>query len=156
MENKKDIVFFTGPNLPLYESYPPVWLSYFWSEKYNLKKMGWLSLLDFGNNVLEISPDNVWGLRKNKFEELGGFNPDCITNQYKQFQGNSESVLTQKGIHSGYKALYYPGAMLFHEVPSYRMTEAYFCKRAYFQGIADSFAQLRKKNFEQEFKVHLL
>ena len=99
MENKKDIVFLTGPNLPLYESYPPVWLSYFWSEKYNLKKMGWLSLLDLGNNVIEISPDNVWGLRKNKFEELGGFNPDCITNQYKQFQGNSESVLTQKGIH---------------------------------------------------------
>lgn len=81
MLNQPNIMFLTGINLPLYESYPPEWLSYFWSNNEYGRDCGWLSLIDFGTTI-QIHPKYVeipnFIIRKTAFEQLGGFHPDNI------------------------------------------------------------------------------
>lgn len=154
MSTKPEVALLTGSNLPLYESYPPKWISYFWSKDENGKKCGWLSLMDFGNEEKEIHPNFVWGLnftiRKNIFELLGGFHPDNIPKAYQHFQGDGETGLTAKALIKGYKAYYHPGVMLYHQVTSDRMTIEYFKKRAFYQGVCDSFATYKNYNVTNE------
>ena len=150
MNLKKEVCFLTGPSLPLFESYPPSWLVYFWKNVKNGKSCTWLSLLDLGNNVQEISPNYVWGLnftiRKSTFLELGGFHPDCIPSHLQMFQGDGETGLTMKGIEKGIKALYHPGVLVYHEVPNTRLTFDYFEKRAYYNGVSESYYKIRLEN----------
>lgn len=149
MKEKEDIDLLTGPNLPLYETYPPKWLDYFWNKAYNGQYCGWLSLLDLGNEIQEVHPNFVWGLnftiKKSVFLGLGGFHPDNIPEQYQKFQGDGETGLTMKAYEKGLKALYHPGVLLFHQIPSSRLTFEYFDKRAYYQGVCNSFTDLRLK-----------
>jgi glycosyltransferase involved in cell wall biosynthesis len=149
MKEREDIAFLTGPNLPLYETDPPKWIDCFWNKAYKGQYCGWLSLLDLGNEIQEVHPNFVWGLnftiRKSVFLELGGFHPDSVPEQYQKFQGDGETGLTIKGYEKGLKALYHPGVLLYHQVPSSRLTFEYFDKRAYFQGVCNSFTDLRLK-----------
>jgi glucosyl-dolichyl phosphate glucuronosyltransferase len=154
MSSGSDIVFLTGPALPFYESYPPDWLDYFWGPTpYGGMSCMWLSLLDIGNHIIEIHPTYVWGLnftiKKSALYDLGGFHPDNISPEFQIFQGDGETGLAVKGKEKGYKALYHPGAMLYHNIPSGRLTADYFGKRAFYQGVCDSYTQLRKNNGEQ-------
>lgn len=148
MGSQREITFLTGPNLPLYESDPPSWIEYFWKKAYNGKYCGWLSLMDLGNEPIEIDPNFVWGLnftiRKSAFIELGGFHPDNIPSKYQMFQGDGETGLTVKGREKGMKALYHPKVLLYHEVPNSRMTFEYFDKRAFYQGVCNSFSTIRR------------
>ncbi len=149
MNNKPEITFLSGPNLPLFETYPPYWLQYFWDREMDGMKCAWLSLLDFGDKPKEINPNLIWGLnftiRKKDLEELKGFHPDSIPAKYQMFQGDGETGLTIKGELKGKRALYHPNVMLYHEVPTSRMTFEYFDRRAYYQGICDSYSSIRKK-----------
>ncbi|MEH2065602.1 MAG: glycosyltransferase family 2 protein [Nostoc sp.] len=137
-----------GRNLPKYEVEPPRWLKYFWRENDNRKICAYLSLLDFGDQVQVIDANYVWGLnfsiRKKILFELGGFHPDCIPSNLQHFQGDGETGLTQKSKKLGYKAIYHPQALVFHEVSRSRMTPEYFNKRFFYQGVADSYTQIRK------------
>jgi len=150
MNTRNDIDFLTGPNLPFYHSYPPAWLQYFWTKDFNGKHCGWLSLLDFGKEIKEISPNYVWGLnfiiRKNTFITLGGFHPDNIAKQFQHFQGDGETGLTMKAMAKNIKALYHPAAMVYHQVPTSRMSFEYFDNRAFYQGVCNSFTDIRLKN----------
>ncbi len=150
MNANANVAFLTGPNLPKYESYPPDWLNYFWKNEKNGKSCSWLSLLDLGSKVQEISPNYVWGLnftiRKKVFLELGGFHPDCIPSELQMFQGDGETGLTMKAIEKGLMAMYHPDVMIYHEVPSERLTFEYFEKRAFYSGVCDSFYNLRMIN----------
>jgi glycosyltransferase involved in cell wall biosynthesis len=138
----------TGPSLPKYETEPPEWLRYFWSP---FEKRGrtcfWLSLMDLGTEKFVIHPTNVWGLnfciRKAAFIELGGFHPDNIPAHLQMFQGDGETGLAIKALEKGYKALYHPSIKVYHLIPAARLTYAYFQKRAYYQGICNSFSHLR-------------
>jgi len=144
--------FFTGPNLPIYGAYPPQWLQYFWRENIYGKESSWLSLLDFGNESKEIPLQYVWGLnfivRKEAFMLSGGFHPDNIPNKYQHFQGDGESGLIAKANKLGYKALYCPQLMVYHQVGQERLSKIYFGKRAYYQGVCDSYTQLRKQHIK--------
>jgi glycosyltransferase involved in cell wall biosynthesis len=147
MKNREDITLLTGPNLPLFETYPPKWLDYFWSDIYKGKCCSCLSLLDLGDEIQEIHPNFVWGLnftiRKSAFLELRGFHPDSMPAKYQLFQGDGETGLTMKAHIKGFIALYHPDVLLYHEVTSSRLTLGYFEKRAYFQGVCNSFTDLR-------------
>lgn len=152
MKNREDVTLLTGPNLPFFETYPPKWVDYFWSDLYKGKCCSWLSLLDLGIEIQEIHPNFVWGLnftiRKSAFLALKGFHPDSMPVKYQLFQGDGETGLTIKAHEKGFKALYHPGVLLYHEVPSTRLTIEYFEKRAYFQGVCNSFTELRVKDKE--------
>lgn len=145
--NKPDISFITGPCLPLYESYPPGWLKYFWNTNGSNKKLGYLSLVDMGQAPKSIQPTSVWGLnfgiRKDVFYKLRGFHPDCISNELQKYQGDGELGLTGKANTLNYKATYLPTALLYHLVPEKRMTLEYFEKRAFYQGVSDSFSHFK-------------
>jgi glucosyl-dolichyl phosphate glucuronosyltransferase len=147
-----DVHFVTGPNLPKYESYPPPWLNYFWNTTpYGGKMCTWLSLLDLGHEKIEVDPTYVFGLnfsiRKQTLFELKGFHPDCIPSHLQQFQGDGETGLSIKGRRLGYKAIYTPKALLYHCVPSSRLSAEYFEKRAYYAGVCNSYTALRDKDF---------
>ena len=137
-----------GKCLPLYESTPPSWINYFWNDlPQGGRMLCELSLCDYGNKGKIIDPTWVFGLnfsiRKKTLYDLGGFHPDCVPIEYKKFQGDGETGLSLKMARKGYKAFYNPKALVYHEVPSSRMTLEYFDKRYFYQGICDSFTEVR-------------
>jgi len=137
-----------GRNLPNYESEPPEWLEWFWYTHPEGRFCAHLSLLDFGDVVKDIDPNFIWGLnfaiRKQTLLDLGGFHPDCVPSYLQHIQGDGETGLTQKAIQHGYRALYHPQALVFHQVSRDRMTHAYFERRSFYQGVADSYSSTRK------------
>jgi len=147
-----------GPSLPIYQSKPPLWLESFWSKNKYGRWCGYLSLLDFGKKIRQIDPAFVFGLnfstRKKTLLKLGGFHPDLMPENLKHFQGDGETGLTVKIRKKGLKAIYHPAALVWHQIPRQRMSINYFEKRSFFQGICDSFAQIRKnKNYKKGPKL---
>jgi len=138
-----------GRNLPRYESDPPAWLQWFWAEQPGGISCGYLSLVDLGEEVMEIGANFVWGLnfsiRRSALVDLGGFHPDCMPKHLQHFQGDGETGLTMKANERAYKAVYQPKALLFHHVPSNRMTLEYFDSRCFYQGVCNSFTDIRRQ-----------
>jgi glycosyltransferase involved in cell wall biosynthesis len=151
-----------GRNLPKYETEPPQWLNWFWADHPYGKTCGELSLLDFGEEVREIDANYIWGLnfsiRRQALFDLGGFHPDCIPKHLQHFQGDGETGLTMKANQLGYKAIYQPKALVWHQVPTSRMTYRYFENRYFYQGVCNSYSDIRKlghlpkKNYFQLLK----
>lgn len=140
-----------GRNLPKYETSPPEWLNHFWIEHPLGKYLGELSLLDFGEQTQQIDPNYVWGLnfsiRRQALFDLGGFHPDCIPKHLQHFQGDGETGLTIKANQLGYKAIYQPQALVFHQVPASRMTFNYFDQRYFYQGVCNSYTKIRQLGY---------
>ncbi len=138
----------TGPSLPNYENPPPDWINYLWYNASNGKVLTWLSLMDLGDNKIDIDPNYVWGLnfciRKTALLGLGGFHPDNIPQNLQMYQGDGETGLTLKARDQKYVAIYHPDIKVYHFINSERLTIDYFEKRAYYQGVCDSFTSLRK------------
>lgn len=147
-EKYPDINLIGGRNLPLYKSIVPSWVEYFWSENVFGKVCGWLSLLDFGEIEKVIPPGFVWGLnysiRKSALFELGGFHPDNIPDDLQYFQGDGESGLSAKAEKRKMSALYQPDALVYHQIPESRLTYHYFEKRAFYQGVCNSYSNIRR------------
>jgi glycosyltransferase involved in cell wall biosynthesis len=147
MSVRNDVSFLTGPNIPEFATDPPNWLNWFWKETpYGGKECAWLSLLDMGENEIEIDPGYVWGLnftiRRRDFIDLGGFHPDNIPKKLQHFQGDGETGLTNKGKNK--KALYHPLVAIKHCIPQNRCTYEYFDERSYYQGVCASFYSIRE------------
>jgi glycosyltransferase involved in cell wall biosynthesis len=144
----KDVVLVGGKNLPKFETAPPDWIMKMWLQVHpEGKALGYLSILDFGDSIKKINPSYVFGcnffIRKSILLEAKGFHPDAMPQQLIRFRGDGESHVSRYILEQGYKALYHPKASVYHLVPKERMTESYFCKRAYNQGVSDSYTQIR-------------
>ncbi len=154
---QEDIHLATGPSLPKYQVNPPKWLNYFWDGKQDEKFCSWLSLLDFGKEIKIIHPCYVFGLnfciRKETLFSLGGFHPDCIPADFQMFQGDGETGLSMKAFEKCYKVIYHPGIQLYHLISKERLTINYFEKRAFYQGVCNSFTYLRNKYFTENEKI---
>jgi glycosyltransferase involved in cell wall biosynthesis len=140
-----------GPNLPNYDVEPPQWIEEFWEPTpHGGRVCSYLSLLDLGTSRIEISPRYIWGLnfsiRKQALHELGGFHPDTVPTRLQEYQGDGETGLAIKAQHHGLKSIYEPGARVLHRVPTDRMTIEYFERRAYFQGVCDSYSRVRQQH----------
>lgn len=138
--SKKEVGAAGGKIIPKFEIEPPKWLKIFHS--------GYLSLLDLGDEYLEINTNEIYGcnlsIRRNILFELGGFHPDTMTQGLIKYRGDGETALMNKVIKAGYKTVYNPKAYIYHVIPSSRLTIHYFKKRAFNQGISDSFSLIRK------------
>jgi glucosyl-dolichyl phosphate glucuronosyltransferase len=139
-----------GRNLPKFEVEPPAWLESFYDRTPDGgRSCPWLSLLDLGESEREIDPNYVWGLnfaiRRRALYDLGGFHPDCVPQKLQRFQGDGETGLTMKARSRGYTAVYQPKAIIYHTIPASRMTPEYFEKRAYYQGVCDSYSKIRRE-----------
>lgn len=138
-----------GRNLPQFEVEPPAWLEGFWyTPPHGGRACIYLSLLDLGEAELQIDANYVWGLnfaiRRATLFELGGFHPDNIADELQQFQGDGETGLTMKANERGLRAIYQPKARIHHRIPASRLTAEYFCRRAFYQGVCDSFTAVRR------------
>jgi hypothetical protein len=145
--NEPAVVLVGGPSRSLYEVPPPEWIQDFYCENEHARYCGWLSLLDGGERLKEIHPTFVWGLnyaiRKKTLFDLGGFHPDCIPRPLQRFQGDGETGLSWKILNASCKARYHPQATVRHEIPASRLTQNYFQRRAYYQGVCDSYTKIR-------------
>ena len=107
----------------------------------------WLSLLDIGKDTANINPDFIWGLnfsiRRQVVVDCNGFHPDLVPTELQRWQGDGETGLTKKVRSLGYRADYLQDAGLYHLCGNDRLNIDYFCKRAYYQGVCDSFTSIR-------------
>jgi len=136
-----------GRYLPMYEIEPPLWLDAFWNKHKYGRWCGYLSLLDFGDQIREIDPVFIWGLcfaiRKDTLLKIGGFHPDAFPWGLHRFRGDGETAVSIKARELGFKAIYHPEVLLYHRVPAERLTIEYFEKRAFLQGISKSYTEIR-------------
>ena len=152
-----------GPSIPKFTSSIPAWFWSFLSETpYGGWKNSWLSLLDIGETVKGINPNYIWGLNFSIRRELliscDGFHPDLVPAKLQRWQGDGETGLTMKVEEKGFRADYIQEAMLFHLCGSDRLTTDYFEKRAFYQGVCDSFTSIRAGNlpFTLSFSAKLI
>lgn len=150
---RHNAVLVGGKNLPKWERDPPAWLRQLWSAgDQETRSLGYLSILDFGNREKDIDPSSVWGcnfsIRKSVLLEAGGFHPDSMPDNLLHLRGDGESYVARYVGSKGYKTVYMPSACVYHLVPKSRMTLEYFRKRAFSQGVSDSYTILRSNSAE--------
>ena len=149
-----DVACSGGKALPRWEAALPPWYAQFDS--------GYLSLLDLGDETLELKyPMCVWGcnmaVRKTALFDTGGFNPDGIGDRKRIWlRGDGECGLQEKISRSGLRVIYEPGALVYHRIPSSRLTPEHFYWRFYIQGIQDSYVRVRKMGTRPFFAMRLL
>jgi hypothetical protein len=128
-------------------------LPYFWKDSKGGKTCEWLSLIELGNRKIEIHPTSVWGLnfciRKKTFIMLGGFHPDSMPAHLQKYQGDGETGLTLKAVVKKLKCIYCPSIQVFHIISKERLNLEYFKRRAFFQGVCNSFTELRRQHFKK-------
>ena len=148
--NDTNVVLVGGKNSPKWEGVLPDWMNLFKSETGYGWTIGYLSLLDFGNSIKEIPAQYVFGcnfsIRKSVLFECGGFHPDAMPQELIRYRGDGETALSLSIMEKKYKTIYEPKASIYHRVPSERLTIDYFCRRAFNQGISDSFTEIRRKH----------
>lgn len=137
-----------GPSEPEWEGTVPDWLHGFIRYRgTQVGECGWLSLLNLGDERQTIHPNYVWGLnfaiRRSVLEECGGFHPDCMPDSLQHFQGDGETGLTEKIAARGWKAVYDPRMKVRHRIGPNRLTPVYFFRRAFYQGVCESYTKLR-------------
>jgi glycosyltransferase involved in cell wall biosynthesis len=143
-----EVVLVGGRVIPKFKNNYPKWMKHFWDlDSRDEQTLGTLSLVDLGNEIKEISPHFVFGcnfaVRKNLLLETSGFHPDGFPEKLIMYRGDGETFVSEYISIKGYKTLYTPDAMIYHIIPTSRCTIKYFCKRAFNQGISDSYTQIR-------------
>jgi glycosyltransferase involved in cell wall biosynthesis len=149
--SQPDVAMVGGKSLPKFESDPPRWLMKRWKTTGELGYFfGALSILDFGEIIREIPPTYVIGcnfaIRKRALLAAGGFHPDSMPPEFLFYRGDGETWVGRAAAAQGGKVLYHPRAVVYHFVPSARMTSDYMYQRFFAEGITRSFVRLRKIN----------
>lgn len=156
-----DIALVGGKNLPEFEEQPPQWILQMWEKgSRHGRILTYLSLLDLGDNSQEIDPFYVFGcnfsIRRDVLVQAGGFHPDGMPQELLRFRGDGETHVARHISKHRLKAFYHPKASVYHYMSKSRLTESYFCRRAYLAGISDSFAQTRSYSLKLALKVRFL
>jgi glucosyl-dolichyl phosphate glucuronosyltransferase len=142
------VVLVGGPSRPQFDCDPPAWLDALWWEFEGGQALGWLSLIDLGNEKKANDPCFVWGLnfsiRKHVLRECGGFHPDCLPKVLQRYQGDGETGLSLNIRKLGNQAaLYHPAVAVTHMIPKSRLTLEAFEARGFYQGVCDSYTSIR-------------
>lgn len=137
-----------GNNYPDFKVAPPCWLEKLWQQS----SMGGhaippLSVMSLPDGRREFSPYLVWGcnfsIRKQVLLDAGGFHPDAMPQDLIRFRGDGETHVSKFVRDHGLRCVFDSRASVYHAVPPERMTQEYFKRRAYNQGVSDSYTQLR-------------
>lgn len=137
-----------GKDLPNYQSTPPKWMDSLWISTNQGKYLTYFSLIDLGDKVMEIDPAFVFGcnfsIRKSILKEVGGFHPDGMPSSLIKLRGDGETHVAEAVRALGYKTIYHPLASVYHWVPTSRMDKAYIAKRAFADGVTESYRHTRQ------------
>lgn len=137
-----------GKALPDWEGSPPYWIYERWMQPRDCGQMlEQLSLLDLGTRPHAIDPYLVFGcnfaVRKQVVLDAGGFHPDGMPQEMIRYRGDGESHIANHVRDQGLIAWYQPEASVWHRVSASRMTEDYFCRREFNEGISQSYSRIR-------------
>lgn len=92
----------------------------------------------------------MWGgnlsISRKLFYEVKGSHPDYLQAPFGDYQGDGECGLTKKIGALGLSGWYSPRCEVAHRVPASRMTVEYLERRAFFQGLVESFADYRREH----------
>jgi glycosyltransferase involved in cell wall biosynthesis len=137
-----------GPCLPMYEADVPPWLDQFFTRREDgTWWCGYLTIADLGPDQRDVDPRLIWGanfaMRKSTLYKAGGFHPDALPWSLRRFRGDGESAVSDALGRLGLRAAYSPDAIVHHRVPADRLTMEYLERRAFLQGISDSFSAAR-------------
>lgn len=140
-----------GNNLPRFAERPPAWLQRRWDRPYgDGHAIPYLSVVERKSGPGDMDPSLVWGcnfsVRKEVLAEARGFHPDAMPDELIRFRGDGEMPVGRHVVASGRRCLFHPGASVEHLVPASRMTHDYFRRRAFLQGISDSYTELRAQH----------
>jgi hypothetical protein len=95
----------------------------------------------------------VWGLnfavRAEVLRNCGGFHPDCIPRALQRYQGDGETGLSFRIKEEGLGAVYHPDVAVTHVIPASRLTVAAMEQRGFYQGVCDSYTQIRRTGAPQ-------
>jgi glycosyltransferase involved in cell wall biosynthesis len=109
-----------GKILPKWQVPPPDWLS--------PDLHGFLALLDHGDEPLEMDQPRLWGanlaVRRSVFDTIR-FHAGLGRSGNKLYNGE-DSALLQALIERGERVLYWPRAVVHHNIPARRLTKGYF------------------------------
>ena len=151
-EGRADAV--VGKILPKFTGAQPEWLA----DIYDGKKCGYLGLQDLGDQPKEVKWNQIAGgncfIRREIVVQLGGFNPDSIPAELIKYRGDGECGFFKRFDTAGYKAMYDPIATAYHVISKDRLNLEYICRRAFNQGISDSYTEIRAKGGIQN-KIHM-
>jgi glycosyltransferase involved in cell wall biosynthesis len=147
---RPDVALVGGNCYPNFECAPPAWLNNLWSNRNRTiggHAIVALSVLDLPEGRREVIPYMVWGcnfsIRKQALIDAGGFHPDSMPDELIRFRGDGETHVSKYVLEQGLTCLFDSRASVHHAVPKGRMTFEYFRKRAFNQGVSDSFSHLR-------------
>lgn len=131
-----------GPVRPRWEVAPPGWLLELLTDTRMLVR---LSLRDVGQEFRLDPQGSFYGvnmaIRRQVLFGVGGFNPDSFGDTWL---GDGEDGLVRK-LHDGQKLIgYLPDAIVYHHIPSERMTRAYLYRRAANEGACVEYARFHK------------
>lgn len=151
------IALIGGKNLPKFQAAPPFWITEMWNKPHRFgRMMADLSILDFGEKEMEIHPMYIFGcnfaVRRIILEKTSGFHPDGMPFELIEYRGDGETYVAEWAQANGYIAYYHPNASVYHVVTKERLTQEYFFKRRYTQGISDAYTMLRAGKSKQKFK----
>ncbi len=137
-----------GNNYPDFKETPPCWLETLWQRPaLGGQVIPSLSVLSLPDGRRDFSPNLVWGcnfsIRKPVVLEAGGFHPDAMPQELIRFRGDGESHVSRYVLEHGLRCVFDSRASVYHAVTPERMTLEYFRRRAYNQGVSDSYTQLR-------------
>lgn len=138
-----------GNNYPDFLVPPPAWLERLCRPPRagGQAIVAMLSLLTLPEGRREISPLMIWGcnfaIRRRVLLDAGGFHPDAMPPELIRFRGDGETHVSRYVAARCLRCMFDSDASIHHAVPSERMTLDYLRKRAYNQGVSDSFTQLR-------------
>jgi glucosyl-dolichyl phosphate glucuronosyltransferase len=139
-----------GNNIPKFEAAPPVWLKSLWEKPFlDGHAIPFLSVIELPKSTREINPNYVWGcnfsIRKQIVLDAGGFHPDGVPQDSIRFRGDGESCVSSYVERQGLRCIFDHRASVYHLVSKDRMTMEYFKKRAFNQGVSDSYRLLRQQ-----------
>jgi glycosyltransferase involved in cell wall biosynthesis len=136
-----------GRCLPDMETTPPAWFDSLWTAVEGGRVLGDYSLVDLGDRPHDTAPHLVYGcnyaVRKTLVLQLGGFHPDSLPEDLWRLRGDGETGLSMKIAAAGYRVRYEPAASVHHLVSPDRLTAKYLYRRAFAQGISDSYSAAR-------------
>lgn len=138
-----------GNNIPHFEQAPPEWLLRWWEQPVaHGQALASLSILDFGEGRFDIDPAFVWGcnfsIRRQALLAAGGFHPDAMPADRLRWRGDGETHVSDWIRRSGMRTLFDSGASVRHRVDASRLTPDYFERRAFAQGVSDSYTDTRR------------
>ncbi len=152
-KNDDSIVLVGGKNIPNWETPPPDWVLEMWKpNKNNERIIAYYSVLDFGDEIQQISAQYVWGcnfsVRKRIIELNKGFHPDGVPQEMIEYRGDGETAISNYIDDNKLKTLYHPKASVLHFVPQSRMTINYLKKWAFNNTISKLYTDTRSGNIE--------